>query len=181
MRRLPYLRVPQNLVSVPASLHGRRSRQQLPVNFLVPSGQAQEAKPSARQIRIGLLRVAGTDPAIDRAIEARLVVGQVKSFRLGRNFSRRGGRRSATGTWWPPPPLGQQSSHKNTKKGGLARRIAIWFGDILFPISTVFEAKRQQAIARRDEWRNTLRKVFQDVDAIALPVLRKAPPKQNGF
>jgi hypothetical protein len=32
--------------------------------------KAQAAKPSARQIRIGLLRVPGTDPAIDRAIEA---------------------------------------------------------------------------------------------------------------
>lgn len=43
------------------------------------------------------------------------------------------------------------------------------------------EAKRQQAIGRRDEWRNTLRKTFQEVDAIALPVLQKAPMKRNLF
>ena len=30
-------------------------------------------------------------------------------------------------------------------------------------------------------WRNTLREVFQEVDAIALPVLRKAPLKRNLF
>jgi hypothetical protein len=103
----------------PSSLHGRRSRQQLPVNFLVPSGpiwyemiqstakdvnglvegmellqedfdtlyaKAQAAKPSARQIRIGLLRVPGTDPAIDRAIEARLVERGFQIVSLGDGF-----------------------------------------------------------------------------------------------
>jgi amidase len=60
--------------------------------------KAQAAKPSARQIRIGLLRIPGTDPAIDRAIEARLAERGSKSFHSGRNFSRCGSRRSATGT-----------------------------------------------------------------------------------
>jgi amidase len=62
----------------------------------------------------------------------------------------------------------------------LARPVSIWFGDIVFSYKYSDEAKRQQAIARRDEWRNALRKVFQGVDAIALPVLRK-PPKRNWF
>ena len=64
---------------------------------------------------------------------------------------------------------------------GWRARIAIWFGDIVFSRKYGDEAKRQQAIARRDGWRNTLRQVFQEVDAIALPVLRKAPLKRNWY
>ena len=64
---------------------------------------------------------------------------------------------------------------------GWRARIAIWFGDLVFSRKYKDETKRQQAIARRDEWRITLNKVFQEVDAIALPVLRKAPPKRNFF
>jgi amidase len=70
---------------------------------------------------------------------------------------------------------------RNEEEVGWRARIAIWFGHIVFSHNYNDEAKRQQAIARRDEWRNTLRKVFQEVDAIALPVLRKAPPKRNFF
>ena len=144
--------------------------------------KAQATKPSARQIRIGLLRVPGTDPAIDRAIEARLVERGFQIVPLGEEFlkawqraQRDGNLVAAAASWY------NNQAIRREEGVGWRARIAIWFGDIVFSHKYSDEAKRQQAIARRDEWRNTLRKVFQEVDAIALPVLRKAPPKRNLF
>ena len=48
--------------------------------------KAKAAKPSARQIRIGRLRVPGTDPAIDRAIDARLAERGFQVVPLGDEF-----------------------------------------------------------------------------------------------
>ena len=82
---------------------------------------------------------------------------------------------AAAGAWYNNRAIGR-------KQGvGTMGRVAIWFGDIVFSLKYSDEAKRQQAIARRDAWRNTLRKTFQEVDAIALPVLRKAPQKRNAL
>jgi amidase len=154
----------------------------LQADFDTLYAKAQAAKPSARQIRIGLLRVPGTDPAIDRAIEVRLVERGFQIVPLGEEFlkawqqaQRDGNRMAAAASWYN----NQAVSHEEGV--GWRARIAIWFGHIVFSHNYNDEVKRQQAIAGRDEWRNTLRKVFQEVDAIALPVLRKAPPKRNLF
>ena len=84
--------------------------------------KAKAAKPSARQIRIGRLRVPDTDPAIDRAIDARLAERGFQVVPLGEEFlkeweqgaARRepGGRRRL---------LVQQSSHTTRRRSGLAR------------------------------------------------------------
>jgi amidase len=144
--------------------------------------RAKAAKPSARQIRIGRLRVPGTDPAIDRAIDERLAQRGFQVVPLSEEFlkawekaQRDGNLVAAAASWYNNQVLRQQEGV------GWRARIAIWFGDIVFSRRYGDEAKRQRAIARRDEWRNVLRKTFQEVDAIALPVLRKAPPKRNLF
>ena len=80
---------------------------------------------------------------------------------------------AAAATWYNNQRL------RREKGVGLRARLAILLGDIVFSIKYSDEAKRQQAIARRDGWRNTLRRTFQEVDAIALPVLRRAPLKRN--
>ena len=142
--------------------------------------KAKAAKPSARQIRIGLLRVPNTDPAIDKAIEARLVERGFQIVPLGEEFlkewqqaQRDGNLVAAASSWYNNQRIRREEGV------GWRARIAIWFGDIVFSRKYSDEAKRQQAIARRDGWRDILRKVFQEVDAIALPVLRKAPLKRN--
>lgn len=142
--------------------------------------RAKVAKPFARQIRIGLLKVPGTDSAIDRAIEQRLVERGFQVVPLGQEFlkewkqaQRDGNLVAAAATWYNNQRL------RREKGVGLRARLAILLGDIVFSIKYSDEAKRQQAIARRDGWRNTLRRTFQEVDAIALPVLKRAPPKRN--
>jgi amidase len=119
--------------------------------------KARASKPSARQIRIGLLRVPGTDPAIDRAIEARLVERGFQIVPLGQEFlkawrqaQRDGNLVAAAASWY------NNQAIRREEGVGWRARIAIWFGDIVFSHKYSDEAKRQQAIARRDEWRNTL-------------------------
>ncbi|HEY5707328.1 MAG TPA: amidase [Terrimicrobiaceae bacterium] len=144
--------------------------------------RAKAARPSARQIRIGRLRVPGTDPAIDRALDARLAECGFQIAPLEDEFlnawkqaQRDGNLVAAAASWYNDQAFQRQEGV------GWRARMAIWFGDIVFSRKYKDEAKRLQAIARRDEWRITLNKVFQEVDAIALPVLRRAPLKRNLF
>jgi amidase len=144
--------------------------------------RAKAAKPSPRQIRIGRLRVPGTDPAIDRAIDARLAERGFQVVPLGEEFLEEwekaqhdGNLIAAAASWY-----NNQAIRSKEGIGNRARK-AILFGDLVFSRKYGNEAKRRRAIARRDEWRNTLRNTFREVDAIALPVLRKAPLKRNLF
>src|SRR5580704_11282702 len=104
------------------------------------------------------------------------IVPLVEDFLKAWQLAQRDGNLVAAAASW----YNNQATRREEGVGWRAG-IAIWFGDILFSHKYSDEAKRQRAVARRDEWRNTLRKVFQEVDAIALPVLRKAPPKRNLF
>jgi amidase len=149
-------------------------------NFGTLYAEAKAAKPSARQIRIGLLRVPGTDPAIDKAIATRLAECGFQVVALSNKFlaeweqaQRDGNLIAAAASYY-----NNQKMLRETEIGWRAR-LAIWFGDVVFSNRYSDEAKRQVAIARRDAWRNTLRATFKEVDAIALPVLRKAPLKRN--
>jgi amidase len=144
--------------------------------------RAKAAKPLARQIRIGRLRVPGTDPAIDQAIDARLAERGFQVVPLSEEFlkewekaQRDGNLVAAAASWY-----NNQAIRYNEGIGNRARK-AILFGDIVFSRKYGTAAQRQRALGRREEWRNTLRKTFQEVDAIALPVLRKAPLKRNLF
>ncbi len=144
--------------------------------------KAKAAKPLARQIRIGRLRVPGTNPAIDRAIDARLAERGFQVVPLDEEFlrawekaQRDGNLIAAAGSWYNDQAMARQEGV------GWRARLTIWFGDIVFSRRYGSEAKRQQAIGRRDKWRDTLRRTFQEVDAIALPVLRKAPMRRNFF
>ncbi|WP_075087996.1 amidase family protein [Verrucomicrobium spinosum] len=54
-------------------------------------------------------------------------------------------------------------------------------GDIIFSRRYKDEAKRQAAIAERDQFVALLNQKFTEVDAIVLPVIRKPPLKLNWF
>jgi amidase len=91
-------------------------------DFAALYAKAKSARPSARKIRIGRLRVPGTDPAIDRAIDARLAERGFQVIPLGEEFlkawekgaARRepGGRRCL---------LVQQSRHTTRRGAGYPR------------------------------------------------------------
>ena len=151
-------------------------------NFATLYARAKAAKPTARQIRIGLLRVPGTAPAIEKAIAQRLEERGFQVVPLSKEFldewqraQRDGNLVAAAGSYYNNQNIRRQEGV------GWRARITIWFGDLVFSNKYSDEIKRRNAIARRDAWRNTLRETFQDVDAIALPVLQRAPLYRNLF
>ncbi len=159
-----------------------RGMEILQENFGTLYARAKAAKPLARQIRIGLLRVPGTDPAIDKAITARLAERGFQVVPLSKEFlkeweqaQRDGNLVAAAASWYNNQRL------RREKGVGWRARLTIWFGDLVFSNKYSNEAKRQVAIGRRDAWRNTLRQTFREVDAIALPVLKRTPLRLNLF
>jgi amidase len=151
-------------------------------NFSALYARAKAAKTSARQIRIGLLRVPQTDPAIDKAIAERLAERGFEVVPLGGEFLKQWQQAQRDGNLVAAAASFYNNQRLRREEGvGWRARLAIWFGDVVFSNRYSDEAKRQLAIFRRDAWRNTLREIFREVDAIALPVLQKAPLKRSLF
>ncbi len=137
---------------------------------------AVAARPSARSIRIGRLYVDGTDPRIDRAVDAILAARGFKVVVLDKNFkaqweqAEKDGDTVATASAW------QSDGHFMGKPGiGALPNAVLALGSIEFNNSY------PEAVKRRAEWQRTLRRVFRKVDFIALPTLKNLPPKVPFF
>jgi amidase len=149
-------------------------------NFGSLYARACARHPSAKGIRIGLLRVPGTDPAIARAVDAALeragfqVVPLDQAFLRAWKKAQTNGNRVATAASF-------YNNRALQKERGVGRRakVAISFGELVFGWLFDTEEKRDAAIAERDAWRKTLQRTFENVDAIALPVLQRVPPRRN--
>ncbi len=144
--------------------------------------KARAAKPTASAIRIGRLHIPGTDPAIERAIDRMLAEKgfQVKVLdadflKEWRQAQRDGNLVAAAASWYNNGILKRET--------GVARRsrTTLRFGNIVYRRRFSDEERRDLAVARRDHFRSTLNEVFADVDAIALPVLRRTPPRLSTF
>ncbi len=144
--------------------------------------RAKAAHPVAQTIRIGRLRVPRTDPAIDRAIDEMLAAKGFQVVTLDEKFLRAweqaqhdGNLVAVAASWY--------NNRSIEREPGVGRRAktAILFGDLVFSIKYGNEEKRQRAIERRDDWQMVLQETFEEVNAIALPVLRKAPLKLDIF
>jgi len=149
-------------------------------NFGELYARAKAAHPDAAGIRIGLLRVPGTDPAIARAVETALtrtgfqVVPLDKAFLKKWKLAQRNGNRVAAAA-----SFYNNQAMQNAPGVGRRAKVAIGFGRILYGWLFDIEEKRDAAIAERDAWRETLNRTFENVDAIALPVLQRVPPRRN--
>lgn len=129
------------------------------------------AKPSGRSIRVGRLRLQGTDPEVDKAVDEALAKAGFQVVQLDDQFrqkwegaKRDGNTVAAGGTW-----LSNQGFQ--LAPGVSARTKAIiTLGQVTYTTTYAGAVKRQAA------WQQTLNNVFQKVDIIALPTLQKAPP-----
>jgi len=152
----------------------------LQANFASLYAQAREAHPTAKGVRIGLLRVPGTDPAISRAVEAALARAGFQVVPLDKTFLKAWKKAQSNGNL-----VAAAASYYNNrtlqKEQGVRRRakVAMSFGKLVFGWLFDSEEKRDAAIAERDAWRETLHQTFENVDAIALPVLQHVPPRRN--
>lgn len=133
---------------------------------------AVAAKPSAKSIRIGRLYLDGTDPKIDKAIDAALARAEFQVLQLNQAFKAKwdqakkdGDTVAAAGAWI--------SDRKYFDKliGVSARTKAIIaLGE--FDYTTNY----RNALQRQGAWQHALAQVFKTVDFIALPTLRRVPP-----
>lgn len=147
--------------------------------------KAKAANPTAKTIRIGRLRVPGTDTAIDRAIDEMLVAKGFHVVTLDDAFlhawqqaQEDGNRVAAAASWYNNQYIEQAGGQSEV---GRRAKTAILFGDFVYSRKYADPQKRQLAIERRNAWQQLLQLTFEKVDAIALPVLRKTPLKLATF
>jgi amidase len=132
----------------------------------------ESAVASGRQIRIGRLYVSGTDPKIDQAIDAALREAHFTIVPLGKDFkdSWEQAEKDATtvaeaGAWLT------DGKYLPTPEVGGKVKAAIALGEIQYTTNY------KQALSRQAAWRRALRQVFARVDLIALPTLKRLPPR----
>jgi amidase len=132
---------------------------------------AKAAKRTARSIRVGRLKLKGTDPKIDQAIDDALAKTGFQVVALDDSLSdkfeqakRDGNTVASSGAWISDERL-------QFALGVTARtQSVIRFGQVTYTTGY------RSALARRGAWQRTLSKVFETVDLIALPTLQKTPP-----
>jgi Asp-tRNA(Asn)/Glu-tRNA(Gln) amidotransferase A subunit family amidase len=133
---------------------------------------ARAAKPSGHNIRIGRLKLQGTDPAIDAAVDEALAKAGFQIVQLDDQFRQKwdaaktdGNTVAAGGAW-----LSNQGFQ--LAPGVAARTKAIIsVGQITYTTTYAGAVKRQPA------WERTLNNVFNKIDLIALPTLQQTPPR----
>ena len=141
--------------------------------FAAKYAAAKAAKPTAGSIRVGRLKLKGTDPKIDQAIDDALAKTGFQVVELDASLSDKfeqakkdGNTVAAAGAWI--------SDGRFQFSLGVAARTktVIQFGQITYATGY------RSALARRSAWQRTLSKVFEKVDLIALPTLQKTPPEK---
>lgn len=137
---------------------------------------AVAAKPTARQIRIGRLYIAGTDPAIDKAIDEALISKGFKVVRLDEAFlakwqqAERDGQSIAIADAWR-----NDEKYLSNPKINSITRIVITTGAL--EATAAYDA----AVKRKAAWQRDLRRVFDKVDFIATPTMKTLPPRSPWF
>jgi len=140
--------------------------------FEVRYQEAVADKHLARHITIGRLYLDGTDPEIDRAIDAELKAKHFKVIRLNKSFQAKwkqaeeDGKVVALGDTW----LNDQKYAKQ-KGVSLLTKLVIMSGEL------EYKGDYQAALKRKAAWQRELRQVFKQVDFIAVPTLQGLPPK----
>jgi Asp-tRNA(Asn)/Glu-tRNA(Gln) amidotransferase A subunit family amidase len=132
---------------------------------------AKAAKPTARSIRVGRLKLKGTDQKIDQAIDDALVKAGFQVIELDESLSDKFEQAKKDGTTVASAGAWITDKRFQFALGVTARtQSVIRFGQITYTTGY------RSALARRSAWQGTLRKVFEKVDLIALATLQKTPP-----
>jgi amidase len=143
----------------------------LQTGFAARYRAAVAAKSSAKSIRIGRLYLDGTDPKIDKAIDAALAQAEFQVIPLDEAFRTKwdqakkdGDTVAAAGAW--------TSDRKYFGKPGVSAKTEeiIALGEFEYTVNY------RNALKRQANWQYALRQVFKKVDFIALPTLQKLPP-----
>lgn len=143
----------------------------LQAGFAAKSAAAKAAKPSGSNIRIGRLKLKGTDPDVDAAIDDALaktgfqVVQLDDQFRAKWDDAKRDGTTVASAGAWITDERFQLALAVSSRTKSIIR-----LGQINY--TTAYRG----AIARQRGWQQALSNIFKKVDFIAVPTLQKTPP-----
>src|SRR3954471_12613547 len=131
---------------------------------------ARSAKPTGRSIRVGRLKLQGTDPEIDAAIDEALAKAGFQVVQLDDQFRQRWDEAKADGN-----TVAASGASSSNQAFILAPGVSARTKNII-TLGGVTGASYSSAVKRKAAWQQTLGNVFQKVDLIALPTLQKAPP-----
>lgn len=137
---------------------------------------ARAAHPTARGLKVGRLYLDGTNPKIDRAIDAALAAKHFEVVPLDAAFKEKWGKAKfyagamgAAGAW--------VNDRKFTSEKGISKRTkaVVALGQVAFTTGY------KELLARRLEWQAAVRDVLRKVDFIAVPTAQDVPPKFEPF
>jgi amidase len=138
-------------------------------NFVDKYAAVKAAHPTAKSIRVGRLRLPGTDARTDAAIDTALLLTGFQVVQLDSGLAekweqakRDGNIVAASGAWI------SDQKYQNTIGVSLRTKAVILSGRINY-------SQYKAALARRAQWQAALDEAFKKVDFIALPTLQKAP------
>ncbi len=132
---------------------------------------AKAAKLNAAQIRIGRLRLKGTDSKIDSAVDEALAKAGFRVVPLDENFRKKWEQATTDGTTIAAAGAWTSNQQYLTNLGVSGRSKSIILVGRL-----AAGKKYEEAVARQRVWQNALRSVFAKVDFIALPTMQSTPP-----
>jgi Asp-tRNA(Asn)/Glu-tRNA(Gln) amidotransferase A subunit family amidase len=132
---------------------------------------AQAAKPSGAAVRVGRLRLNGTDSQVDQAIDEALhragfqVVDLDDAFRQKWEQAKSDGNVvAASGAW-------KNEGQYLLKNGVSARtKAALLLGRVNYP------GAYNRALSHQAQWQHAMAETLRKVDCIALPTMQSAPP-----
>lgn len=138
--------------------------------FMEKYAKVKAAHPSGSTWRVGRLKLKGTDPKIDAAIDEALTKAGFQVVPLDPSFEakweqakRDGNAVAAAGAWI--------SDKDYANKAGVSLRTKV----VILTGRLNYNLKYQGALARRAAWQQALTDTFRKVDFIALPTLQNIP------
>jgi amidase len=138
--------------------------------------KAVTTKPSARNIKIGRLYIDGTDPAIDKALDLALAAKHFRIVKLNRAFKAKWDEADSHGRTLAVADAWLHDREYLDKKGVTpTTKAGILLGEL------EYRNNYRAAKLARSEWQHTLRQFFKKVDFVAVPTLRRLPPKVPFF
>ena len=138
--------------------------------FLARYSAAKAARPAASGIKVGRLRLKGTDSSIDAALDEALKRAGFQVIPLDETLAEKwerakqdGTAMAAAGAWI------SDQKYQHTPGVAFRTKIVILTGRINYA------TKYPGALARRGEWQAALDNTFKKVDFVAVPTLQRAP------
>ncbi|MFZ4766204.1 MAG: amidase [Roseimicrobium sp.] len=140
--------------------------------FAAKYAEAVADYPSARRIRIGRLYLSGTDPAIDRAIDAELHAKHFQIIVLDDAFKAKWAQAQDDGTTIALSDA-WVNDQQYADKAGVSNITKLVIGQGGRDFASGYPA----AVKRKAAWQRDLRRVFRKVDFIAVSTMQNLPPQ----